>query len=673
MSDDDGEFTKILRNLEGSMSGGRISEQAELSRQSSFTAAGQDVRKDSQLPSKRPNGLERQDSLGLSALAVEDEEVSQPQDPRKWLKVVSAFEQPRLRYNTTQKHFEAIQTAPSLLPSTTHKTNLFRHRYNTIHQMLLRNESFQTSTIAASRSATIRRSASTLTSTQQAYKLTPIENLLGRNGSSHILLGLLAISPTGLLTLNDLTGSIALDITHARPAPEDGAWFTPGMLVLIDGMYEEGGNNIQGLDRNVGIGGSIGGKITVFSMGGPPCERRDVTMGVSSSGINGTHNAGGGFGWVDFLGVGSERATGSMMRRLEHNIFKGENSQTAHGRSRMVFLGDLNLDNTQTLQALRKVFGLYEAEVADEVPIVFALFGNFSRKAVMAGSRKNGSLEYKECFDALASVMSDYPSILQNATFVFVPGDNDPWASAFSAGAATVVPRDPIPTMFTNRIRKAFSNANSEAERITGKKANGEAIWSTNPTRLSLLGPTHEIVLFRDDISGRLRRNALRFPALRQTGIEENTSRGSEAPEAQSLEMNGEGTTQGTMDVDTAVEEAESTLPTIKERPQLNSAPLLEVQSARKLVKTVLDQAFLSPSPISQRPVLWDYANALQLYPLPTALVLMDSEAAPFSVSYQGCLVMNPGCLAASHEKNVARWVEYDIRTRQGIVKDARI
>jgi DNA polymerase epsilon subunit 2 len=45
-----------------------------------------------------------------------------------------------------------------------------------------------------------------------------------------MLLGLLTISPTGTLAINDLTGSIALDLTHTKQIPEDAAWFAPGMI-----------------------------------------------------------------------------------------------------------------------------------------------------------------------------------------------------------------------------------------------------------------------------------------------------------------------------------------------------------------------------------------------------------------------------------------------------------
>jgi DNA polymerase epsilon subunit 2 len=60
----------------------------------------------------RPTGsLVRQDStasFGMSGLAVEaDEEVdSGVNDPRRWLKVVDAFTQPRFTYNIEKRHFE---------------------------------------------------------------------------------------------------------------------------------------------------------------------------------------------------------------------------------------------------------------------------------------------------------------------------------------------------------------------------------------------------------------------------------------------------------------------------------------------------------------------------------------------------------------------------------------
>lgn len=670
------ELKSILQNVERSISGGWPSQQGELSRQGSFASGNTDG--DKMVSKSMPRLVTRDESdasLRMSALGVNDNrDTTGSDDPRRWLKIIGAFEQPRLTYNVNQKQFDPASTAPSLLPDPSRKTHLFRHRYNLIYQRLLRNESFQSSSVASARKSSLQRSSSTTATTQQAYKLTPIANLLGRSGSSHLLLGLLTISPTGVLTVNDLTGSIAVDIQHARPVPEDGAWFTPGMIVLVDGVYEEEGSSTgPGLNSNCGVGGTVGGKFVAFSVGGPPCERREITVGVSAAGKDDQASAGGGFGWVDFLGVGSERAVGSAMRKLETNVLINSSSKAlAEGRARIVICGEMVLDNAKTLQALKQVLGLYAAEQADQTPMVVVLMGNFVRYAVMTGGTSGGSIEYKEYFDSLASAVSDYPTMLQNTTFVFVPGDNDPWASAFSAGAATALPRKTVPDLFTSRIKRAFATAGREAEKVTGMSADGEAIWSTNPTRLTLFGPAQEIVFFRDDMSGRLRRNALRFRPLQamMPAESEIVPDRKESGDLRTMEERQEPSED--MEVDSAVKIAESHIATSKANESANSRVSSNLQTARKLVKTILDQGYLSPFPTSDRPVLWDYAGALHLYPLPTALVLMDPEAPPFAVTYEGCHVMNPGPLTPQGRRGVAQWMEYDARTRRGKTREIR-
>ena len=558
-----------------------------------------------------------------------------------------------------------MATEPSLFADPSHRTSLFRQRYNLIHQRLLRNESFQTASIAPSRAQSLHgnslhRTMSNITQ-QQAYKLTPIANLLGRSGSNHVLLGLITTSTTGNLVASDLTGSILLDISHARPMPENGAWFTPGMIVIFDGIYEEEGTvDGAGLGGGGGVGGTIGGKFVALSVGGPPCERRDVTLGMGGS--QGEHDSSaGGFGWVDFLGVGSERSIGSRMRALEKKIIgRGPSAAGVAGRSRIVVLGEVNLDNPRTLQALRKILGHYASEIDSEMPMAFVLVGNFVTHPVMAGGGSGGSIEYKEYFDALASLLSEFPNVLQAAAFVFVPGDNDPWASAFSAGAATVLPRKPIPDLFTSRIKRAFAAANAEAaDKSPDADVDGEAVWTTNPARLSLFGPAQEIAIFRDDMSGRLRRSAIRFRAAEQAqekAEDEDEDKGGEPsnslPPAADDEMQLGSESDGLehTHVDAAIAAASSHAPAAEKAGPLASGTARDrdgsesdVLAARKLIKTLLDQGHLSPFPLAHRPVLWDYGAALQLYPLPSALVLVDAEAPPFAATYEGCHVMNPG------------------------------
>ncbi|KAI8633841.1 DNA polymerase epsilon subunit B [Xylariaceae sp. FL1651] len=672
------ELKDILKTLEGNMSGGRIVTGPELGRQNSLALdAGHESSLSSTRFGLRPSSnLTREDtqtSFGMSSLGVQEDE---PEDeglnhPRQWLKVIDAFDQPRMLYNTSKKHFERDYSKPSLMPSASHKTVLFRNRYNVIHQRLLRNESFQSSAVAITKGPpSLKRSSSSVLTSQQTHKITPIANLLGRHGTHHMLLGMLSILPTGGLAINDPTGTISLDLSHAVAIPDDSAWFTPGMIILVDGVYEEEEESTgKGLGASNGIGGIIGGRFQGFFIGQPPCEKRKVTLGVSGLDGGQDHTIGGGFGWIDFLGVGSERAVGSKMRKLERRLLRQtQPDPDIPSRGRIIIVGELNLDQPRALQALRKILTTYAMEPEGSSPMTFVLTGNFTQHAVMAGGgASGGSVEYKEYFDSLASVLTDFPTLLQTSTFVFVPGDNDGWASSFSSGSAVPLPRKGVPDMFTSRIRRAFATAGAEAGSRNG--TGGEAIWTSNPARLSVFGPTHEIVLFRDDMSARLRRTAVRLKsssALNPGGEDQekelppqpNTNKSSD----NSVDLNDDDIDMAaalertdSMDVDTSTSNVNTN--SISRSPNGSH----DIHTARKLVKTVLDQGYLCPFRHAIRPVHWDYAGALHLYPLPTTVVLVDATAPPFALTYEGCHVMNPGPVLVAGRRGVGRWIEYEL------------
>ncbi|KAI0171134.1 DNA polymerase alpha/epsilon subunit B [Pestalotiopsis sp. NC0098] len=654
------ELKDILKTLEGNMSGGRITTGGDLARKNSLTIEALD---EADLSNTRlgirPATLARDDSnrsFGISALEMEQDDKQDDEglnDPRDWTKVINAYDQPRMVYNVSKKHFERDPTKPSLMPSAAHKTALFRNRYNVIHQRLLRNESFQTSAVATAKAGppSLKRSSSSTITAQQTYKITPIANLLGRHGSHHMLLGLLSISPTGTLTISDLTGTISLDLSQATSVPEDSAWFTPGMIVLVDGIYEEEEESVgKGLGASNGIGGIIGGRFQGFFIGQPPCEKRKATLGVSGPEGGQDHTIGGGFGWIDFLGVGSERAVGSKMRKVEQRILRhASEDEESPGRGRVVILGELNLDQPRALQALHKILTIYATEPEGMSPMTFVITGNFTQHAVMAGGGSSGgSVEYKEYFDSLASVLSDFPTLLQTANFVFVPGDNDGWASSFSAGAAVPLPRKSVPDMFTSRIRRAFVAANAEP----GVKKGGEAVWTSNPARLTAFGPSHELVIFRDDISARLRRTAVRLKSSKSTSDDQENL---EPPQEIDEDVDMMGALQ---DQETAVEAMDVDAVVSKPaKPGITH----DIQAARKLVKTILDQGYLAPFRQQIRPVHWDYASALHLYPLPTSMILVDATAPPFCITYEGCHVMNPGTVLVAGRRGVGRWIEYEL------------
>lgn len=667
---EDGEKLKtILRTLEGSMSSGRVGtprsgNSLNPSRQNSF-AFGNDSAVD--LVGDRPE-LERQgSSYGISGLRVQspasgpEEEDHGSSEPRKWLKVISAFEQPRFTFDMDKKHFLKVETKPTLFPNPRQKTAVFKERYNIIHQRLLRNPAFQAPSISAG-VPTLKRHGTVTERT--FYKITPIANLLGRGGSSHLLLGMLAIAPTGTLALNDMSGSISLDLQHATSMQDGQPYFCPGMIVLVDGVYEEdwAGAGSSGLGNTGGVGGTIGGRFVGFEIGSPPVERRDISLGINLK----AEELGGGFGWADFLGLGSERAVGTRMKKLESRLV-GPESDIDDDARKMVILSGVTLDQPSTLTALRKLLEQYEA--AEQLPMGFVLAGDFSSKAAMAGAG-TGSIEYKELFNELAAVLSDFPALLRSCTWVFVPGDNDPWASSFSAGASALLPREGVPDLFTNRIKRAFANAKAEVGAKKGE-ADGEAIWTSNPTRLSFFGPAHELVILRDDISGRFRRNAIRYgQATKQA--ESQTDSAIVLPDSdEDMTMSGAlPTTESDELEDTRMAfDADSPPAALAETVPSES---YNIQEAKRLILSLLPQSTVSPFPLTVRPVHWDYApSALTLYPLPHALVVADADAPPFAITYEGCHVMNPGRLVeGGGKRKKVQWIEYDVWTKRGGVKE---
>lgn len=680
---DDGQdkrLKSILKALESCMSGGKIDtarltrSNSTLSRSETFSGRPDVSREDSQ------------NSLGLSGLDVVDDGVTSndgPLDARANLRVVSAFTQPQLTYSVAKKTLEVRSKTQSLMPPIQHKIAAFRNRYHLVHQRLMRNESFQTTTFSSTTGkSALARSASNTASPSGAYKITPISNLLGRGGTSHLLLGMLVHSAAGDLSVTDLTGSTVLDITTARPVPDADAWFCPGMIVLVEGTYEDDGSNNSNLGSAGGVGGQIKGHFIVDTMAGPPAERRDVTLGTGHNHkADALHTvAGAGYGWFDFLGTGSEKAIGQQMRRLQRRVLghkTNDDSSEDVKRSKIIILGECHLDNPRTLDAIKAILSTYTS-TGDSLPcpLTIVLLGNFVSAAAMAGSLKGGdSIQYKEAFDGLAGMLSEFPKLLSITTLVFVPGDNDPWASSFSAGAATLLPRQGIPELFTSRIRRAVNNANADAPHKKDNDVPGEVVFTSNPARLSVFGPVDEIVLFRDDITGRIRRNAVLFPKAED---DEDAAMDAEN-DITAIQMIEDDANMP----DLEVEAAASHIPSAVGIPGKTVAQLDKATTiGRRLTKLLLDQSHLAPFPASIRPTLWDFSHSLGLYPLPTALVICDVEAPAFTVTYEGCVVMNPGAVIDTDKggnagqrrrgAGVAKWVEYDLLRKRGEIKETR-
>lgn len=308
------------------------------------------------------------------------------------------------------------------------------------------------------------------------------------------------------------------------------------------------------------------GRFTVFSIAQPPPERRDATADIC--------------GHADFLGNGvtldMSVTAGGQLGRAMRNV---ERTLT---RVRWVVAGELALDRKLTLRGLRKLF----QTCSSDPPLLFLLVGNFASTALFPNTES--TLKYKEGFDELASILEEFPALTRSSGFVFVPGSNDAWAGTFAGGASSVLPQKCVPELFTSRIKQLFYGGH------------GEVRWASNPCRVSYF--TSEVVISRDDILGRLERTAVGLKPRKESNlsIEEEI--------VEHMEMDNIFTTE---DVDICLGKAQEKVADV-----LDS----NVKTARKLVKTILDQGYLSPFSFVVRPVLWDFAHTLSLYPLPTSV-----------------------------------------------------
>lgn len=168
-----------------------------------------------------------------------------------------------------------------------------------------------------------------------------------------------------------------------------------------------------------------------------------------------------------------------------------------------------------------------------------------------------------------------------------------------------VWPKQSIPKLFGNRLTRMARSVE----------------WVSNPTRMIYL--SQEIVIARDDVGSRMRRHSIRFP------------------------HKGEQSTESEID-------------RIEQLPP-------RVSEARKLVKTLLDQGHLSPFTKNLKPTVWHLDHTLQLCPLPQVLILCDTSAPQFDVTYNGCKCLNPGVFVQKRRLN---YIEYTLNSRRAEMKE---
>lgn len=523
----------------------------------------------------RPSTLAREDTLMIDATAPSGPAML---DPKQYLTYIDAYEQPIYHYSHLRHVFEHAPKKPSLLPDASVKPQVWLERYHFLRDRIMRHESFQAPSFS-NQSGTF-------------HKLTSIKNLLGRQGKSFMLFGLLTTGVDSKYHLEDPDDSVLLDFSEATCG---GGWFCPGCFVLVDGTYME--------DES----------FLVSVMGQPPPEARELTRDV--------------YPGLDFLGTGIEKSQERHLARAEQS----------YRNAKIVFCADCHLDDPRSLKAIKGMLTSYETLNVGELPLAIVMLGNFITHA----HQSNGfSTKYKEYWDALAAILEEFPTLCANTRFVFVPGSNDPW----SIGGIAVSPRKPIPRSFLNRIHRVCK----------------DVVFASNPSRLTYF--TQEIVLCRDDMVERLRRNNITIKdavTIQQDAGETSESSGPDGVLMHDAEETQQDTQAEVFLTPHATTQDDNLTPTpVKQAP--------EIIAGRTLIRTIIDQSHLSPFSINVRPVYWSYSSSLRLFPAPTVLVLADTVLPAFTLAYNGTVAINPGKICWGKEGG---WMEYSPATKECVRK----
>lgn len=538
-----------------------------------------------------------------------------PQGDLNWedfFHFVPADKQPNFVFDRLRKQFSARELASRKLQDSL-KANIefFNQKYYLIMDRLSRDDNFKKASMSS-----IAALSSNLNGLLSSYEITLIKNVLGRDGSRFVLFGLLSQNETGNYILEDCSDFIELNLDKTHKT--EGSFYAPGMFVILEGIYSASGGSMSN-DANV-----ISGCFYVSNIGQPPAERRDNSLDA--------------YGHLDFMGIHKEsnlRASGLVKIDRSFQKMLSSVEKTLKGHKIIMLGSNIFLDDSKIQLGLDKFFARLESHLEEEESLtnghtVIVMSGSFTSQPLRfnqrSGSQTSISEEYKGNFDTLAANLSKFPLVVQNCKFLFIPGVNDPSQSTFSLGksSSSILPQAPIPQMFLTRL-----------ERLLPK---GHLILGWNPMRINYI--SQEIVLFRDDLMNKFKRNDL----LLQHDIEVSKLQ----LEKQS---NGEN-----MKVENIISD------------EVHLPP--KTRQARKLVKTLLDQGSLLPFLNSLRVVNPRFQHVMRIEPLPTTIALFDSQFESFEVTYNGCKVSNLGSLVNNKNARKLNYAEYHPSSKKYVYKE---
>ncbi|KAI4469123.1 dna polymerase epsilon subunit b [Holotrichia oblita] len=300
------------------------------------------------------------------------------------LSTINAFDYPKMVYDVDRKLYILAHKKSTLLSDADSKAQLFIDRYISILHRTQRN--FKNK-LADHDKLTLQTVDFLLT---LSYKT--LDRIL--------ILGSLLQVTEGKYYLEDPTGMVQLDLTHAK---YHGGFFTENCFVLVNGYYED--------------------KILrVSTMVLPPGEEYKDSRPF--------------FGNINYFGGLSNTPLRESQRLKEHLIRNPHNM--------MLFFSDLWLDHPLVFEKLEVLFNGMQGSP----PVAFIFMGNF-----MSESHGSENMEIlKKLFKQFGELISRYTILMSNSQFIFVPGMSDPCTPH-------IVPRLSLPKYVIEEMLKYVPNA----------------------------------------------------------------------------------------------------------------------------------------------------------------------------------------------------------------------
>lgn len=316
------------------------------------------------------------------------------------LNVINTFHVPRFHYSKDRKKYLPDPSeSSSVYPDADKKADVFRLRYETIHQRTSRHKLF---------SPEIDAGGGTLEgSVDKKYQLKSVDFLLGTTTKINdvIVLGMLTQIKHGRYSLEDPTGAMDLELSEAK---FHRGLYTENCFVLVEGWYEDL-------------------VFHVTAMGHPPAESAQTSRSYTGS--------------INFFGGPLDAAAKSNgdLLRIEQTMDDNEGM--------LVILSDVWLDKPVVMAKLAKLLAGYSAFP----PTAFVFMGNFTSE-VHSGGAAAHARALQEHFRALGELMAEYPDLTEKSRFVFVPGNADP------SGFPNIYPRPPLPSFIVQEMVKKLPN-----------------------------------------------------------------------------------------------------------------------------------------------------------------------------------------------------------------------